>query len=169
MSEDNSVNDRGDYRSSWNTAMYANEQLYEVQDWCQSAAMNYQYRDWCKALYRYLTILSPLMSKSDYKEVSDNIQSLRNKSRSYTSSDEDALFDSLTAVESSLRIMQNEVGLGFALDEVQQVVEGDDEGVDKLIVMMQDRNSILENLLDQHQRNKIKEQEEQVLEDIEGE
>ena len=136
-----------EYRSSWNTALYANEQLYEVQQWCQEAAMNYKYRDWAKALFRYRSILRPLMTDKEAKKNLALLQDLRSLASSYTSSTEDYLFDSLTAAEESLRIIQNERGLGFALDEVQKMVEGDDEGVDKLLVMMQQRNDMLQGLI----------------------
>lgn len=152
--------DRGDYKSSWNTAMYSNEQLYEVQNWCQHAAMNYQYRDWAKALFRYLTILSPLMESKETEEVMDDIRQLRSLSANYSSSQEDMLFDGLTMAESQLRIIQNERGLGFALDEVQRVVEGDDEGVDKMIDMMQQREDMLADMLARQKRMEAEDNEE---------
>lgn len=136
-----------EYRSSWNTALYANEQLYEVQQWCQDAAMNYKYRDWAKALFRYRSILRPLMTKQEASDNLSTLKELRSLASNYTASNEDHLFDELTEAEESLRIIQNERGLGFALDEVQQMVEGDDEGVDKLIGMMQQRNDMLQGLI----------------------
>lgn len=140
-----------EYKSSWNTALYANEQLYEVQQWCQEAAMNYKYRDWAKALFRYRSILRPLMTDKEARENLDTLKRLRTMSSNYVGSNEDYLFDKLTEAEESLRIIQNERGLGFALDEVQQMVEGDDEGVDKLIVMMQQRNDMLQGLIQKQQ------------------
>jgi len=140
-----------EYRSSWNTALYANEQLYEVQQWCQDAAMNHKYRDWAKALFRYRSILRPLMTDKEATDNLDTLKKLRRMSSNYTGSNEDHLFDELTAAEESLRIIQNERGLGFALDEVQQMVEGDDEGVDKLIGMMQQRNDMLQGLIAKQQ------------------
>lgn len=140
-----------EYRSSWNTALYANEQLYEVQQWCQDAAMNYKYRDWAKALFRYRSILRPLMTKQEASDNLSTLKELRSLASNYTASNEDYLFDELTQAEESLRIIQNERGLGFALDEVQQMVEGDDEGVDKLIGMMQQRNDMLQGLIHKQQ------------------
>lgn len=135
------------YKSSWNTALYANEALAEVQDWCTMAAMNRKYRDWVKALSRFRTILRPLMSKGDVDKTTKELSVLRSMASSYRASEEDDLYDSLVELEESLRVFQNECGLGFALDEVQQSFEVDGEGLDKLIKSNEESNRLLREAL----------------------
>lgn len=159
MSKDDVVADAA--RSSFNNAIDNNQQLSEINWWCHIGSMNRQYRDWAKALTRYLTVIYPLMTDSERTELNKKARELYYQTKNYSGSDTDDLFFDLNDLERDIRTIQNERGLGFALDEVQQVFEADAASVDKLVKSYEKRNQMISELLAKDKEQQLEDSEEQ--------